>query len=417
MEPLVLYPRTNIFPNYMAFSFTITKRDRSSMARTGVIETPHGAIHTPAFVPVATKAALRGVSLAGAQAAGAEILMMNTFHLFFQGQHRIISELGGLHTYAHTDLPLMTDSGGFQVFSLGFGREYGLGKLSEANNPGNAPHYAVHPDPRHKNLVTITEDGVTFTLPENGNRLELTPESSMTVQRDLGADIIFAFDECTPPTALADYTAAAVERTHRWAKRSIAAASSHQALMGVVQGGDYVHLREHAARTIGAMDFFGFGIGGSFGNSFGDSKTSMYAIVEKVNAVLPEGKPRHLLGIGEVDDLIEAVQRGVDTFDCVIPTRWARHGTAITAAGRVNIRAAKYLRDTAPLDAACVCAVCQTYSRAYLSHLSREKEIFGVMLLAEHNIHFILNLMERIRHATSTGTLSALKSEFAAYYK
>ncbi len=381
------------------FGFDIITRSDTSAARTGVFLTPHGKIETPAFVPVATKGALKGTGLDAAISAGAEIFMMNTFHFFCNGRYREVAELGGLHSFIGRDIPIMTDSGGFQVFSLGSGWEQGVGKLADRPASGSG-----------KGRVSIDEDGVTFSSPVDGEKLRMTPEISIEVQEALGADIIFAFDECTSPLASREQTESSLGRTHRWAARCINAFKGEgQVMLGVVQGGPYPELRRESAQEIGKMPFFGFGIGGSFGGSYGDSKKSMHSILEETIPILPDSKPRHLLGIGEPDDIFEAVERGIDLFDCVIPVRWARHGMAMTGTGRVSMRQVKFLKEKGPIDDECGCRVCRTHSAAYICHLTREGEIYGMALLAEHNLSWILKLMEEIRSSIVKGDLSDLK--------
>ncbi len=413
--------------------FRITTRDKRSRARLGLIETPHGLIHTPNFVPVATKAALRGLSLAAAQSYGAEIFMMNTFHLFCNDQYRIIGKLGGLHRFAGTSVPIMTDSGGFQILSLGFGREFKAGKtVSSAQlqrlEALDEERKTIGHTKAGKNLVKISEDGVSFTSPYDGQRLYLTPERSMEIQKILGADICFAFDQCTSPLHSRAYLKEAMDRTHRWAERSLAAfikpktrgskfPTSGQMLFGIIQGGEHRELRLASARFIAALPFAGFGIGGSFGNAFGDSKRNMHRVLDWVIPELPEDKPRHLLGIGEIDDLFEGVARGVDLFDCVIPTRFARYGTALTSQGKLNLRSPQYRRDPKPLDPSCHCTTCQQHSRAYICHLMREKELAGVMLMTEHNLAWVLDLMSRIRSSIQGNTFAKLKARTLRHYR
>ncbi len=382
------------------FCFKITKKDRSSAARIGVLSTPHGKISTPAFVPVATKGALKGMDIDNAISSGSQIFMMNTFHFFCNERYKDVSRFGGLHKFIDRDIPIMTDSGGFQVFSLGSGWGQGVGKLSKTGTTQVAK----------KNKVLIDNDGATFSSPYDGRKLRMTPEISIKVQEALGADIIFAFDECTSPLDSREYTKESLKRTHDWAKRCIKAfKGKNQVMLGVVQGGPYPELRKESAEFIGSLPFFGFGIGGSFGGSYGDSKKSMHSILEETIPLLPSSKPRHLLGIGEPDDIFESVERGIDLFDCVIPVRWARHGMAMTSKGRINMKAIKLLKEKRPIDNLCSCRVCQSHSTAYVSHLLREKELYGISLLAEHNIFWILKLMEEIRESIKKGDFAKLK--------
>ena len=384
------------------FEFNIIKKSETSSARTAVFLTPHGKIETPAFVPVATKGALKGTDFDCAINSGSQIFMMNTFHFFCNGRYKDVARLGGLHRFIGCEVPIMTDSGGFQVFSLGSGWEQGVGKLTKN---GATKTFG-------KSKVLIDDDGVIFTSPVDGSKLRMTPEISIEVQEALGADIIFAFDECTSPLVDYEYTKRSLERTHNWASRCIKVFKGEgQVIFGIVQGGPYPELRRESAKVIGDLPFFGFGIGGSFGGSYGDSKKSMHTILEETLPLLPETKPRHLLGIGEMDDILEAVDRGIDLFDCVIPIRWARHGVAMTDKGRINMKQAKFLKNEGMIDENCECRVCQNYSSAYICHLLRESEIYGISLLAEHNLSWILNLMKDIRFSINEGSFTKFKAK------
>jgi len=376
--------------------------NQSGAARRGILSTPRGEIETPAFVPVATKGALKGIDFDSALSSGAQIFMMNTFHFFCNEQYQTVFQLGGLHRFLGRDFPIMTDSGGFQVFSLGAGWELGVGKLSKEGILKN----------KKKKKVIIDEEGVTFYSPYDGRKLRMTPKIAIEVQEKLGADIIFAFDECTSPLASRKETEQSLIRSHRWAEQCLEIfQGKNQVLLGIVQGGPYSELRRESAKFIGQLPFFGFGIGGSFGGSYGDSKERMYSILDETIPLLPESKPRHLLGIGEPDDILAAVERGIDLFDCVIPIRWARHGAALTHQGRINLKSAQFLKKEGPIDSLCLCRVCQNHSSAYLSHLLRGKEIMGISLLAEHNLFWLLNLMKEIREAIPKNELSILKKK------
>lgn len=389
--------------------FKILKKDKASRARLGLLNTPHGRIHTPTFVPVATKGALRGVDFGTINGYGASIFMMNTFHFYHNGRYELVKRMGGLHRFLNTPYPIMTDSGGFQVFSYGFSREHGVGKISDI-----FPNEGKGDGVKGKNMVKITSEGTEFISPIDGSKLALNPEISMKVQKDLGADIIFAFDECTSPLASYEYTKEALGRTHSWAKRSLKAFRSpkEQALFGIVQGGEYRDLREESAEYISSLPFAGFGIGGSLGKS----KEDMHEILDWVTPLLDDNRPRHLLGIGEVDDIFEGVERGMDMFDCVIPTRWARHGTAFTSKGRKNMKSALSLTQKEPIDKECKCKVCQTHSVAYISHLLREKEVYGIMLLTEHNLAWITKMMQMIREALKKDEFKQLKRKLLRYH-
>ncbi len=386
------------------FKFEIKRK--AGKSRTGTLHTPHGSIQTPGFVPVATRGALKGTSFQRVKEMGADIFMVNNFHFYCRGEHQVVKKAGGLHNFLNIDYPLMTDSGGFQVFSLGAGYGQKTGKLPHKSIAGSDPAMAKVGG----SMVKIKEDKVIFRSPFDGSKVEITPESSIKAQENLGADIIFAFDECTSPLASYEYQKKSLERTHRWAEQSLKALSNkNQRMMGIVQGGRFEDLRRDSAKFISSLPFFGFGIGGSFGESFGDSKKNMYDILDILSEELDENKPRHLLGIGEPEDLIEGALRGVDLFDCVIPTRFARHGTALTSKGRINIEGACYRDDENPLDEECSCYTCRNYRKSYLHHLSRKEEIYGIMLLVEHNLFYILSLMEKIRTAIDENDFSEIE--------
>jgi queuine tRNA-ribosyltransferase/7-cyano-7-deazaguanine tRNA-ribosyltransferase len=398
------------------FSFKIIKKDKNTRARLGILKTPHGIIHTPNIAIVATKGSIRGISFDLARKFGGEIFMINTFHFFHNNRYKIVKKFGGLHKFLNINYPLMTDSGGFQVFSLGFGLEHGVGKVAdifplEARNHNKSLEVAR---PKGKSLVKIFEEGVEFVSLYDGKKLFLSPELSIKIQKILKADIIFAFDECTSPLSSYEYTKQAMRRTHRWALRCLGEfkGTKNQVMFGIVQGGEYEDLRKESAKFINSLPFFGFGIGGSLGKS----KKDIIKVLNWTVPLLDENKPKHLLGIGEVDDIFNAVEQGIDLFDCVIPTKWARHGTGFTFKGRINLRSSKYLNDKKPIDFECRCNICRKYSRSYLCHLIREKEIYGIMLLAEHNIFWILNLFKEIRKTIFNGNFRDLKRKILKYY-
>jgi queuine tRNA-ribosyltransferase len=398
------------------FSFKIIKKDKNTRARLGILKTPHGIIHTPNIAIVATKGSIRGISFDLARKFGGEIFMINTFHFFHNDRYKIVKKFGGLHKFLNINYPLMTDSGGFQVFSLGFGLEHGVGKVAdifplEARNHNKSLEVTR---PKGKSLVKIYEEGVEFISPYDGKKLFLSPELSIKIQKILKADIIFAFDECTSPLSSYEYTKQAMRRTHRWALRCLEEfkGTKNQVIFGIVQGGEYEDLRKESAKFINSLPFFGFGIGGSLGKS----KKDIIKVLNWTVPLLDENKPKHLLGIGEVDDIFNSVEQGIDLFDCVIPTKWARHGTGFTFKGRINLRSSKYLNDKKPIDFECRCNICRKYSRSYLCHLIREKEIYGIMLLAEHNIFWILNLFKEIRKAIFNGNFRDLKRKILKYY-
>lgn len=369
------------------------------LGRAGVITTAHGEIKTPAFVTVGTKATVKALTPEMVNSLGAQVVLANTYHLYLQPGDELVAKAGGLHNFMNWSGPMMTDSGGFQVFSLG--AAYGEGGVSKFAKEGiqKIEELAKEDDTTVK-LAKIDEDGVTFKSHIDGSEHRLTPERSMQIQHNLGADIVFAFDECTSPSADYDYQKRAMERTHRWAKRSLEEhkkLGGGQALFGIVQGGRHQDLREESARVIGGMDFDGFGVGGSF------DKEDMGTAVGWVNDILPEDKPRHLLGIGEPEDIIEGVKNGCDTFDCVTPTRMARNGTLLTKNGRLNILNAQYREDFSPIEEGCSCYTCQHYTRAYISHLFRAKEMLAGTLASVHNLYYLINLTNNLREKILKG--------------
>lgn len=390
-------------------SFEILKRQSGSLGRVGLIHTPHGDIETPAFVVVGTKGTVKSLKPEDLRDyVGNQVSLANTYHLFLQPGHEVVKEAGGLHQFANWQLPTITDSGGFQVFSLGAAFGKGVTKFAVDAEASTAAAeqsglnvYSKTLASQHGKLCIIDEDGVTFTSHLDGSMHRFTAERSIEIQHAIGADIIIAFDECTSPTADYDYQKEAMDRTHRWAKRSILAhkqnyqALKKQGLYGVVQGGRHLDLRQESAKTLAAMDFDGFGIGGSF------TKADLGEAIRVVNEILPEDKPRHLLGIGEPEDITEGVALGCDTFDCVAPTRIARTGTIYerTSAGhhRTNLLNAKYVRDFSKPDESCDCYVCQNYTKAYLAHLFRSHEMLGAHLASLHNLYYIVNFTKRLR--------------------
>lgn len=394
--------------------FSIEKRLPGRLGRAGVITTPHGAIQTPAFVTVGTKATVKALSPEQVKSVGAQVVLANTYHLYLEPGDDIVRETGGLGAFMNWQGPTMTDSGGFQVFSLGVAFGSKLGKLAKAGD--TTPSEEVVVEDALGKLAKIDEDGVTFKSYKDGSEHRFTPERSIQIQHNIGADMIFAFDECTSPGSPYEYQREAMERTHRWAKRSFDAhqanevASSKQGLLGIVQGGRHRDLREESARVLAGMDFDGYGIGGSF------NKEDMGNAVGWVNAILPEEKPRHLLGIGEPIDLFGAVENGCDLFDCVAPTRMGRNGSLYTRDGRINILNARFTRDFTPLDPECDCYTCKNYTRAYLAHLFRSQEMFGGTLASIHNLRFLIALVEKMRTAIFNDSFEVLKSSFFTRY-
>src|SRR3989338_3803088 len=369
------------------FEFKILKRSKKSRARLGVISTPHGEIETPAFVPVATRATVRTLESDEVAEAGAQVLICNTYHLHTAPGEKLVKRAGGLHEFMQWKKPLMTDSGGFQVFSLGFGTDHGVGKILKEEPEKRIP---LGTQPTN---IKITPDGVHFRSPIDGTPLFLGPKESIRIQEALGADIIFAFDECPSPLANEKYMRRSLDMTHHWASMCLKAHKTKQALYGIVQGGNLKPLRTESAKIIGAMPFQGFGIGGEFGYD----KRSLKNMLSTAHDVLPEGKPRHVLGVGHPEDFPYIATAGGDTFDCIAPTHYARRGVIFTSKGRFDIRNRRYLTDQKPLDSKCKCDICATYSRAYICHLMRAHEMTGMKLTSYHNLHFFNVEAHRLR--------------------
>jgi queuine tRNA-ribosyltransferase len=376
-------------------------------ARRGLIHTAHGSIETPGFFAVATRAALKGLDPAAAQRSGVQALIANTYHLEMQPGAAAIAAVGGLHRMMGWEGPLATDSGGFQVFSLRHGQV-----ADELKGRRRLP--AAADDPLE--AVRVDEQGADFRSYFDGSRHRFTPESCMDLQRLLGADICFALDECTPYHVPEAYTRNATERNLRWARRCREAfealgMGARQAFYGIVHGGVYPDLRRRSAVEMAALGCDGYGIG----DCLGETKSDWYGVVETVCELLPGERPRHLLGVGEPDDLVEGALRGIDTFDCAMPTRIARHGQALHPGRprfRLDVAGAECRDDQGPLESGCDCATCGRFSRAYLHHLFRARELLGASLVAEHNLRFTTRLLERVRRAISAGRLSELRSEF-----
>lgn len=397
-----------------ALKFRVTATDGT--ARRGVLTTPHGSLRTPAFIPVGTQATVKSLDSDDLRRVKAEIVLSNTYHLYLRPGTPLIKRLGGIHRFMNWDGPVLTDSGGFQVFSLGWGLAHGVSKISNIF-PDEDDRARPAEKPR---LMKVDDEGVTFASHLDGSRHRLTAETSIKAQQDIGADIILTFDECTSPLHDERYTRRALERTHRWAERSRKAWTNRrrQALFGIVQGGAYRGLREESARFMDETGFPGYAIGGSLGRT----KRDMHRILEWVNPLLDPAKPRHLLGIGEVEDLFHSVRRGIDLFDCAAPTRMARNGTVLIrpeAGGRpknrfrLSVRAARYRADTKPIDPGCDCPACTGYSRAYLRHLFATGEMLGPRLATLHNVRFMTRLMEDIRRAISAKRLDRLARDWS----
>ncbi len=367
-----------------AIRYEHIKTCKQSGARLGKVHTPHGTFETPVFMPVGTLATVKTMSPEELEEMGAGIILSNTYHLWLRPGHDIVKEAGGLHKFMNWDGAILTDSGGFQVFSL-------------------------------SDLRKITEEGVHFRNHLSGEKLFLTPEGAMEIQNALGSDIMMAFDECPPYPAEYSYMRQSVERTSRWAERCLKAHQrpEDQGLFGIVQGGEYEELRKQSAKDLVSLDFPGYAVGGL---SVGEPKDVMNRVLEFTTPWLPEDKPRYLMGVGSPDSLIDGAIRGIDMFDCVLPTRIARNGTCMTSEGRLVVRNAKYSRDFRPLDENCDCYTCRNYSRAYIRHLVKSSETFGFRLTTYHNLYFLLKLMERVRQAIREDRLLDFREEFFEQY-
>ena len=369
MEPAVTYELLHI--------------DKTTGARRGVVHTPHGDIQTPIFMPVGTQATVKSMTVEELKENGAQIILSNTYHLYLRPGEKIVKEAGGLHNFMRWDRPILTDCGGFQVFSL-------------------------------SDLRTISEDGVEFKSHLDGSKHFFSPEKVMQIEEDLGADIIMSFDECCPYPSTYEYTKNSMERTTRWAKRCKEAhKTTNQALFGIIQGGFYEDLREKSAKDLIELDFPGYAIGGI---SVGEPKEEFIKMLKFTAPLMPENKPRYLMGVGSPDYLLEAAMAGIDMCDCVLPTRIARNGTAMTSHGKVVVRNATYAEDFTPLDPECDCYTCRNYTRAYIRHLLKCNEILGVRLLSIHNIKFLTNLMERVRMEIENDNLANFVNEFYKKY-
>lgn len=367
-----------------AVTYNLIKKDKHTGARLGQITTPHGTFDTPMFMPVGTQASVKAMAPEELKEMGAGVILANTYHLWLRPGEDLVEEAGGLHQFMNWDQGILTDSGGFQVFSLA-------------------------------ELRNITEEGVHFKNHLNGQKLFLSPEKAIAIENALGADIMMSFDECPPFFESYDYIKKSIERTSRWAERGLRAHKNPQtqALFGIVQGGGHKALREQSARDLVSLDFPGYSIGGL---SVGESKAEMNHVLDFTTPLLPENKPRYLMGVGSPDALIDGVIRGVDMFDCVLPTRIARNGTCMTSKGRLVVKNAKYARDFRPLDEKCNCYACRNYTRAYIRHLLKTDEIFGLRLTSYHNLYFLLDLMRKIRTAIKEDRLLDFRAEFFEEY-
>ncbi len=367
-----------------AVTYELIKTCKQTGARLGRVHTPHGSFETPEFMPVGTQATVKTMSPEEVKEMGAGIILSNTYHLFLRPGHELVREAGGLHKFMNWDRAILTDSGGFQVFSL-------------------------------SDLRKITEEGVHFRSHLNGDKLFIGPETAMDIQNALGSDIMMAFDECPPYPAEDSYVKQSTERTTRWAERCLKAHArpQDQALFAIVQGGMVPEYRRQSAKDLTSMDFPGYAIGGL---SVGEPKHLMFEMLEATTPLLPMNKPRYLMGVGSPDALIEGAIRGVDMFDCVLPTRIARNGTTMTSQGRLVVRNAQYAKDFGPLDPECTCYTCRNYSRAYIRHLIKADETFGIRLTTYHNLFFLLELMRKVRQAIREDRLGDFRDQFFEQY-
>ena len=368
----------------MKIKYQLLHKDKNTKARYGTITTNYGTHETPIFMPVGTQATVKTLDVRDIKEINAGIILSNTYHLWLRPGEDIVNKAGGLHKFMNYDGPILTDSGGFQVFSLAKPKD-------------------------------ISEEGVTFKSHLNGDKLLLTPEKSIAIQNKLDSDIAMSFDECAPYPSTHEYMKNSVERTIRWAKRGKAVHNNeNQSLFGIVQGGEFEDLRAYSAKETVKIGFDGYSIGGT---SVGEDKPTMYKMIDYAIKYLPEDKPRYLMGVGEPTDILEGVERGVDMFDCVLPTRLARHGHAFTRTGKINVKNAKYKEDFTPVDPECDCECCKHYTKAYIRHLIVANETLGQRLLSIHNLRFLIKLTEEIREAIKEDNFDNYKKDFIDKYK
>ena len=394
-----------------SFSWKVDKNSKFSRARLGTLKTPHGEIKTPAFIFCGTKASLKSFSTIDAKKNNTQIILSNTYHLMLQPGSKIIAKHGGLHNFMNWDGPMLTDSGGFQIFSLGHGSV-----ADEIKGRGGATN-------KKKSLLKISEEGALFKSYVDGRNHLLTPEKSISIQKEIGADLILVFDECTPFHVDKTYTAESMHRSHRWAKRSINrfnkkieylpahGSAGAQQLYGIIQGGVYEDLRDESIDfNLNSNNFFGLAIGGSLGSS----KEQMYSVVKYTASKLHSAHPIHLLGIGDPSDIWNLVEHGIDTFDCVSPTRLARHGAALTRniQGKINLKNSEFRNSLEPIDKTCLCSTCNNYSASYLHHLLKSEELLGLSLITCHNIYYMNNLMKYIRESIANDNFQKAKKEW-----
>ena len=366
------------------FTYTKIHQDKNSKARTGLLNVFGKIVKTPVFMPVGTRATVKFLAPEDLKKINASIILSNTYHLHLRPGEKIVKAAGGLHKFMNYDGPILTDSGGFQVFSLATTRK-------------------------------IKEEGVTFKSHLDGTKLFMSPEDSIHIQEDIGSDIAMSFDECIPYPSTYEYTKDSTMRTLRWAKRGLDAHTKEdQALFGIVQGGEFEDLREYCAKELVKMNFDGYSIGGT---SVGEDKDTMYRMIDYAIKYLPEDKPRYLMGVGAINDILNGIERGVDMFDCVLPTRIARHGTLMTSSGRINIKKNIYKDDFTPLDDNCDCECCKNYTKAYLNHLFRNNEGLGMRLLSIHNLRFLIRLVEEAREAIEEDRFIEFKEDILNRYK
>lgn len=375
--------------------FKVLKKSAKSKARLGVLKTPHGEVVTPTLVAVGTQAAVKALTWEQIKQTNTQLIIANTFHLHLKPGENVIKKFGGINKFSGWNGPFMTDSAGYQIFSLGFGMDFGTGKILKKRSKqtikkGQQPQ-----------KIKITDDGVEFRSPIDGKKLFIGPKESIKIQEAIGADIINVFDECTSPIADYGYTKKSLERTHVWAEVCLKAKKSKQALYGIIQGGKFKDLRIESAKFIGKKEFDGFAIGGEFGST----KKIMTDMLSWIMPYLNENKPRHLLGIGHPEDILPIIKEGVDTFDCIAPTHYARHGVAFTSSGKLDMTKKEFLNDKNPLDIFCTCFVCISYSRAYITHLLKAKEIAPLTLLSFHNLYFFHKYIQGIREGIKNGKI------------
>jgi len=381
----------------MSINFKILKKSKNSRARLGFLETEHGVVETPCLVPVATQAVVKTLTSEEAAETKSQILICNTFHLHIKPGEKIVEKAGKLHKFMNWRKPLMTDSGGFQVFSLGFGKDFGVTKFL---GKGMSDKKIIGESGRPKSLK-ITQDGVFFKSFVDGSELFLGPKESIKIQEKLGADIIFAFDECTAPLADYDYVKKSLERTHKWAEISLKTKKSKQAIFGIIQGSEFKDLREESAKFINSLDFDGFGIGGDLWRERGGTKKILDWFIPAIN----ERKPRHMLGVGYLENIEDIIKSGIDLFDCTVPTHYARRGIAFTSQGKLDLKDKKFFKKREPLDKNCTCKICLDYKKDYICHLLRAGEITALKLITFHNLWYFNTFVEEIRTKIKRGEI------------